>query len=215
VSADGLTATFTSPPAVQAITWMLSTLDRYGGHAQVTAFANALNPGPNLNAFMVGKVAMQIDGDWQIANMAKYAPHINYGVAPLPLPANGHVTNFASGYAFALPRGSKHADTAWQFVDWFESRPVLLPFCIERFLIPTVRAVANDPDYLKVSPFMKTFVDTLPVARWLSLGPGLSEYNALAGKVTQSILSHQVSVAAGCASVNQQVQAIFDKERKP
>ncbi|HEY8742396.1 MAG TPA: ABC transporter substrate-binding protein [Chloroflexota bacterium] len=214
VSADGLTATFTSPAAEQAITWMLTTVQRYGGYQAITAFAKALNAGPNLDPFMVGKLAMQINGDWQIANLQKYAPNINFGVAPLPLPPNGHVTNFASGYAFGLPTGIKHADTAWQFVQWFESPSVLLPFCVDRFLVPTLQAVANDPAYLQVSPAMKTFVATLPVARWVSLGPGLSEYRPLVGKVAQSILSNQVSVAAGCANANQQVQAIFDTARK-
>lgn len=213
MSADGLTATFSSPAAEQAITWMHSTVDRYGGYSAITAFAKANNR-PNMDSFMLRKLAMQINGDWQTANLNKYAPNINYGVAPLPLPPNGHVTNFASGYAFGLPKGSKHADTAWQFVQWFEGRDVLLPFCIDRFLVPTIQAVANDPEYLKVSPYMKTFVATLPVARWVSLGPGTTEYLPIGGKVAQSILSGQVTVAAGCANADQQVQAIFDKERR-
>ena len=44
--------------------------------------------------------------------------------------------------------------------------------------------------------------------------PAMQRIFRLVGKVAQSILSNQVSVSAGCASLNQQVQAIFDTARK-
>jgi multiple sugar transport system substrate-binding protein len=193
---------------------MLMMIDRYGGYEKVSAFASSFTPGQNQDAFTIGKVAMQVDGDWKIQNLKKYSPDVKYGVSPLPLPPNGHVTNYAGGFSLTLPKGTKQPDAGWQFISWFDSKETLLPFCVDDFVIPTVKAIANDPEYLKVDPKMKVFVDTLPGAKWVPVGPGLAELLDITSKALDSILHHQQTVDQACADADQKIQAVFDKERK-
>jgi multiple sugar transport system substrate-binding protein len=213
-SSDGLKSTYSSKESKDAVSWMLMMIDRYGGYEKVSAFASSFTPGQNQDAFTIGKVAMQVDGDWKIPNLKKYSPDVKYGVSPLPLPPSGHVTNYAGGFSLTLPKGTKQPDAGWQFISWFDSKEALLPFCVDQFVIPTVKAVANDPEYLKVDPKMKVFVDTLPGAKWVPVGPGLAEILDITSKALDSMLHHQQTVDQACADADTKVQAIFDKERK-
>lgn len=74
------------------------------------------------NPFYSGKVAMITEGEWQCTFIAKYAPDLDWGVAPIPQPAGVEPRCCApDSVVDAVPTGSRHPDEAWEFLKWFYS----------------------------------------------------------------------------------------------
>jgi len=80
------------------------------------AYQSASNP------FYTGKVAMIREGEWQVEFIRKYAPDLDWGVAPMPraegVPPMAYSPNTV---ADAVPRGTRHLEAAKAFLRWFYS----------------------------------------------------------------------------------------------
>lgn len=71
----------TDQPIVDAFTWVQNYCKNLGAD-KVNAFGNpSMQPGfdPAQHPFHLGQLGFQITGDWEIAQMAQYAPKVNYG----------------------------------------------------------------------------------------------------------------------------------------
>lgn len=77
------------------------------------------------NPFYTGKVAMITEGEWQVTFTQKYAPELDWGVAPIPQPEGVEPLSFGpSCIADAIPAGAPHREEALKFLRWFyRSRP--------------------------------------------------------------------------------------------
>jgi len=82
---------------------------------KVTNFTSGFADEGN-NPFFLGKLAMSIEGCWNVAFTKEYAPDLNYGIAPVPAsdPAyyksNGVGTN-----PIIIPNNVDNAEAAWAF----------------------------------------------------------------------------------------------------
>jgi multiple sugar transport system permease protein len=85
MSADGKTCTLNDPKIVRALEWMKRQYDRQGGAKNVYAFQSSFQGG-QLDPFIIGKIAMKIDGVWRLNELAHYGKDLDWGVAPPPIP---------------------------------------------------------------------------------------------------------------------------------
>ena len=72
------------------------------------------------NPFYTGRVAMMTEGEWQVAYIPKYAPSLDWGVAPIPQPAG--VTPLAYDPTIVgdvIPATARHPEAAKKFLHWF------------------------------------------------------------------------------------------------
>ncbi|HZS87570.1 MAG TPA: extracellular solute-binding protein [Chloroflexota bacterium] len=109
----------TNPRNVQALTWLAnywktydpSKLDRFEA-----GFGTYL--GPN-DPFARGKIAMLVDGDWWPFYLPK-GFHLGGGYIPYPdgHPELAHRSGVFGDVMF-IPKGSKHPDLAWKFINWY------------------------------------------------------------------------------------------------
>lgn len=80
------------------------------------AYMSASNP------FYSGKIAMIAEGEWQATFIPKYAPDLDWGVAPLPMPEGQEPMAYGgAAVTDCIPRGCKNPDAAWAFFEWFYS----------------------------------------------------------------------------------------------
>ncbi len=125
MSEDGRTCTLNDPPIVEGLQYMVDVYDSLGGYDKVTAFQAGFQGG-ELDPFIQGKVAMKIDGSWQVPFLAAYGRNVDFGVAPPPMPerelARGrpHVT-WNGGWAYAIPSTAQHKEAAWEFIRFMTS----------------------------------------------------------------------------------------------
>jgi multiple sugar transport system substrate-binding protein len=68
--------------------------------------------------FKSGKIGIQGAGGFFISDLKRDVPNLDFGVTFLPGIKDGQVSAFVGGDVVAVPKGSKHATTALQFIKW-------------------------------------------------------------------------------------------------
>ena len=133
MSPAGGRCTMDNPCTVQSLEYMTSIYDALKGAERLDAYTRGFQAlPPEMDPFLTGRVAMKIDGNWVLENIARYEPDMDFGVAPAPVPAERlagkgrfrgkppYIT-WAGGFSWAIPRGAKHTEEAWKFIRWMNS----------------------------------------------------------------------------------------------
>lgn len=132
MSPDLKTCTLASPEVEQSLKFMQQGYDVIGGYEKAQNFQSGFQSDQN-DPFILGKIAMKIDGDWIDDNIARYGPSLDFGVAPAPVPDDRyyHRGRFANekdtfitwfgGFCYAIPRGAKNVKDAWTFIKFATS----------------------------------------------------------------------------------------------
>lgn len=86
----------------------------YNGFSSGGAYFSATNP------FYTGKVAMIHEGEWQCTFIPKYAPNLEWGVAPIPQPEGAPPLCYSGSCVLdGVPVGSKNMEEALTFLAWY------------------------------------------------------------------------------------------------
>ncbi len=119
------------------------------------------------NPFYSGKVAMMAEGEWQVTFIPKYAPELDWGVAPLPTPDGAEpMAYMGSCVVDCIPRGCRNPDAAWAYIEWFYTpRPnggtsPASDYCYAIHNIPPRPAEAHQDRFIN-DPKFRVFVDVL------------------------------------------------------
>jgi multiple sugar transport system permease protein/multiple sugar transport system substrate-binding protein len=131
MSADGRTCTLLNPESKEALQWLANFYKRMSGAENVLQFASSFQP-RELDPFITGKMAMKIDTNNAIRNLARFGKDLDFGVAPAPVPAERfrgegrfkgqpRFITWSGGFSFAIPLGSRHVEEAWLFIKWMNS----------------------------------------------------------------------------------------------
>ena len=132
ISPDGRTCTLASPEAIEALEFMVKGYKQLGGFENAQKFQSSFK-GNEQDPFYTEQVAMKIDGDWIMPNFLRYAPNLDFGVAPPPVPDDryyqrGRFKNekdqfvtWVGGFSWAIPRGARNTEGAWQLIKWLQS----------------------------------------------------------------------------------------------
>lgn len=127
LSPDGRTCTINSPEVKQALEFMIAGYDILGGAKNSDKFQASFKAGED-DPFLSGRVAMVINGDWVLSGYFTYAPRMDFGTAPPPVPDDrffkrGRFADekdtfitWAGGFAYAIPRDAKNLEAAWKWI---------------------------------------------------------------------------------------------------
>ncbi len=156
-SEDGKTCLLNSPEGVKA-------LEYYAGLCQDALLATQANLD---DAFLQGKVAAIISGDWLLKKLKKAPPKFGYTTGLMPSP-DGQLPNrisFAGGEFLAVSAKSKKKELAWSFVQFLVRPDNQVYFC-RNALIPTPASVTAQTDTFFLSDAnYKTFIEQLQLAQ--------------------------------------------------
>jgi ABC-type glycerol-3-phosphate transport system substrate-binding protein len=117
------------PPNVEALLWAKRYAEAYGREKLLQFRAGFGSFDSPQNAFIDGRVTMEIQGVWFSNFIRRHRPHMEFGVAPAPSAPGvpGPVSQMDSD-VIVIPRGCKHVEAAWRFVD-FTQREGLAILC--------------------------------------------------------------------------------------
>ena len=87
-----------------------------------------------------------------------------FSVAPLPHGPGGHSVATVGGWQLAVNKYSKHQDAAIEFVRYMTSKAVEKFDTITNSNVPTIPALANDPEVAKAAPYLKPATANVPRA---------------------------------------------------
>jgi multiple sugar transport system substrate-binding protein len=109
-----------------------------------------------------------LDGQWRVELLARYAPDLEYRVAPLPPPAGGRPRAGTGGGNFMIiPRGARQVGGAWEFIKFWsglEQPERAAEFYLWGGWLPLSPAVARAPvyqAYLRQYPQFRTFLEIM------------------------------------------------------
>lgn len=162
---DATQVTINSPPVVDALNWerqFFTDLDT----EKLADFIATFGPyGSADQEFLAGKVAMMVDGEWFLGAdyMQRYAPEMNFGVAPFPYPADHPErknTNMVGGSVLVIPSGVKNQVLAGELLAWMVRPDNLTEFACQSFSLPTSIQAAEDACFHQ-DPQFGVFMDLM------------------------------------------------------
>ncbi|MEV7211118.1 MULTISPECIES: extracellular solute-binding protein [Streptomyces] len=184
VDAEAKKITVNSAKGQKAAETWLSLFNGKGLHkADVTADSYAHRQ----DAFVNGKVAMTIEGPWEITNFYKgtaFKDKNNLGVATVPAGSTGKAAAPTGGHNLSVYAGSDkaHQDAALKFVKWMTSAKTQEQIALKNSTLPTrsdayTEKVTADPG---LAGFQKVLSAAQP-------RPELPEYSSLWGPLDQEL----------------------------
>jgi multiple sugar transport system substrate-binding protein len=170
--------TLNTPENLRALTFLVEQR-RALGIERAIRFDSAQNAGFGLEwPFVTGSVSITVDGQWRVEQLAKYAPNLEYVVAPVPPPKGGKaLAGFANGNFMIVPRAARNTAGAWAFIRFWsglESPRAAAELYTWGGWLPGVRGVAAAPafvDYLHHYPQFQSFIELLPSENQQTLPP--------------------------------------------
>lgn len=248
ISEDGRTCTLFSPESEEALQFMVDGYDLVGGYENAMKFQSSFRGG-EFDPFLTGQVVMKVDGDWILPNFLRFAPGMDFGVAPPPVPDDrfykrGRFANeedtfvtWAGGFSYAIPRGARNLEGAWQLVKWLSSAEArVLEFQAQaewerrrgREFVPRILAntEANErafellrPRDPNVAAALRLHIDVSEVARIRPVtfvGQVLwNEHVRAVDQASLKVLTPKAALLEGQARVQKELDAEFEKEKFP
>jgi len=157
--------TANDPKIVESFAWQRSYCDKYGMKAMEAFSAAYETQAESLNPFVSGKVAMIVTGDWFIAFMKQFGPDVDYGIVPIPRPAEyKEPISWSGGWSMVIPIGAKNPEGAAEFIKWYCGPEANEIYARGTYHLP-VSKEAFEVTSLKEEPRYKVFLDLLPYSR--------------------------------------------------
>ena len=117
--------TLDDPENVAALRFMADAYDDDGGYESVNKFADGFQ-GDVHDPFITGLVAMKIDGDWGLLDIAKWSRDMDFDLVPAPMPtarakAGADPVTWAGGFSMVIPSTAKEKDGAFKLMQFLLS----------------------------------------------------------------------------------------------
>ncbi|MYH86937.1 MAG: extracellular solute-binding protein [Gammaproteobacteria bacterium] len=132
--------TLDSPGSAQALEWFLDLERVHGVAASSTGIENMSTQ------FQLSRAAMVLDGSW---NWNAYlAAGLDLGVAVMPIMSETglRMGPMFSVFGWSVSKQSANKVEAVKLAQWLSSYNVQKEFALETYLIPSLRALADDPE---------------------------------------------------------------------
>lgn len=161
---------------------------------------------------------------WKIVDAKKYAPNMNFGVAPLPYPEGGKPNaTYVWGNYNIIPTNSKHPKEAWEFVKWMSGYGNEEWFGKQFAKIggwntvsPKVTAVKEFQDFMKEVPARKQLMELMSSenAQIFPTMPDQAYYGDRIDVAEQSVMSGQATAKQALEKVQQEIEKEIKRNKK-
>jgi ABC-type sugar transport system permease subunit/ABC-type glycerol-3-phosphate transport system substrate-binding protein len=194
MSPDGRTCTLDNPRTVESLDYMKEMYDLLGGYDKVSIFQSGFQSNEQ-DPFFTGKIGMVINGSWSLNSIARYAPDLDFAVAPAPVPeerlkgegifkGQHPFITWTGGFSLAIPAGARNPREAWRFTKWITGEEASLigaraqkkfneekgrPFVFSFSASPRINARLLElfpPENPRLFTAQKAFIDLLPTAKF-------------------------------------------------
>jgi len=167
--------------------------------------------------FYAGKVAMMVDGEWQVGPnfIQKFKPELNYGVVAFPPPADmpdNANTVVVQGSVASVPKDVADPDAAADLLAWTLAPENMTAALKLLYNLPVTKTAASDP-FFQEDPNFKVFVDLLfsPNAKgWQSTAIS-TELEDQLGLIEEQVLHTNAEPAPLLSEAAKELQAKLDE----
>ena len=193
-------AAFDSPAGIKALTLYKTMIDEGLTEPAPTNYTRE----DVQNLFKQGRVGMMITAPFLIGQIAKEAPTLQYGIAPVP---KGTTTStYAVTDSVIMFKNSKVKQSAWKFLDYLFTKEPRVQFNKNEGFLPTTKAAAADP-YFADDKRLQVFISLLPTAHFAPTITGWEDVAKAVSDAVQSVYlgkaSPQAALKRAAARANQ------------
>jgi multiple sugar transport system substrate-binding protein len=114
--------------------------------------------------FIVGKIAMMVNGPWQMPTIESSAPDLNYGVVPLPKPEGGESISCLGGENLGVIN-NENAEASVKFLMYIAQPEVMKQYSLDYGAFPPRADVAADEAFTgnpKNQVFLNALTNAVP-----------------------------------------------------
>ncbi|MFI7338191.1 ABC transporter substrate-binding protein [Streptomyces sp. NPDC050085] len=160
---DGKSRLAKDPASYQFFDTTKKLMDAQGGYDRLERFRTSFGDEmSNQNAFLGGKLAMHLDGEWRGLMLNESKAKFDWGVAPLPVPDDKPETygrGYLTGTVVGIAHSSRHQNAAWELVKYLTAdTDQVVRFANAIHNIPSTNAALKSPK-LDADPKFRTFLD--------------------------------------------------------
>ncbi|MBW7882571.1 MAG: extracellular solute-binding protein [Caldilineaceae bacterium] len=215
---DDRTASLDSPELQQVLQWQKDIVDAVGGIDVAAEFNAGWPTTAGFSPFGAGKLAMMVNGDWNIGDFARYYPDLNFGMAPWEIRNSpGEYTGFAGGFSLAIPAGAASLDETYRLLDFLASYDSQLSASIRYQFIPARKDAALSEELLASSsnPAQRKMAnESMEYAHFRPVTPVAGEihsYWVRPGTARDWVLYGEKDVATACKDMQEAIQKALDE----
>ena len=182
--------TANNPKNIESWQWAQDFVKNLGG-GNVQIFQEGFGNIQGINnPFYTEKIALEINGVWEGNFIPRFAPHIKWGVAPMPS-KNGTPITTVDCDCILIPRGSKHPKEAFEFIKWLMQPENLEELCIlQGKFSPLLYSDRKDFIEKHPHPYIKIFIDLAKSdgARFFPQSPLYERYRRELTRAFESVI---------------------------
>jgi multiple sugar transport system substrate-binding protein len=153
--------------------------------------------------FAAGKVAMMVNGTWQIPFLKKEAK-VNWDVVELP--ANKQGGTILGGENWAITAASKHKDIAFDIIKFANEPDRLKEFLKTNGRLPSRKDLLTDP-FWQDDKQMKVFADSMKVAKARAYGPNYPKISEAIQVMLQEVITGAKAPDAAVKDADAKIKA--------
>lgn len=200
---DDLNPTWDTPQNLETLKWMISIQEKYGKRA-LTAF-NTESGALGYSPFIAGKIAMIIETDTKVADIAHYNPDLDYGVAPIPYPKEP--TSWSAGWDLEIidNKSKEKADAAWELMKYLTSEEVQKLIHKELGAMVSNRLVATDPEFM-ADPVWALIVEQMEHSKFIEYVEASPAWHTVLHQAIEPALTGDVEPEAALKQAQQLIE---------
>ncbi len=156
----------------------------------------------NAAQFAAGKIAMMVNGTWQIPFLQKEAK-VNWDIVELPADVQGGTV--LGGENWAITSSSKHKDIAFDIIAFANEKDRAVEFLKTNGRLPSRTDYIQDP-FWQEDPQMKIFADSMEVAKARAYGPNYPKISEAIQIMIQEVIGGAKAPAEAVKDADAKIQ---------
>lgn len=208
--------TFNSPETAAAYQWQADIYKKYGVD-KLNKFKSGFGKDAQ-SPFFTGQLAMQFNGEWMIGNCQKYAPDMEYGIAPIPYPKDRPDLKgslFISSNVWDINPNTKNKDESWKFLSYLTGKESMKYWATgtmnSGLLVARISALNSLPDTAPQQLKDVARMIQSPNVRSFPMLPYINEYLTAINDEMTLVLNQKQSVQDAMKKVVEKIQPLADK----
>ncbi|GGU56222.1 ABC transporter substrate-binding protein [Streptomyces albospinus] len=166
------------PATKDFFTTQRELIDAQGGYGPTERFRTTFGDEmSSQNAFLTGKLAMHMDGEWRGLLLRKAPAPFAWGTAPMPVPddrADTYGRGCLTGTVAGIAHSSRHQNAAWELVKFLTvDTDQVVAFANALHNVPSTNAALTSPK-LDADPTFRTFLGIAAHPHSTALPPSIN-----------------------------------------
>ncbi|WP_042352429.1 ABC transporter substrate-binding protein [Bacillus massiliigorillae] len=158
--------------------------------------------------FAQGKIAMMVNGPWNISRIEKENPNLKFAITQIP--KDKEFASVLGGENIALIKGG-NVDPAWDFVKWLFEPERYEEFTADTGVFPARKDVLEGSDFWKNDKYLKGFVPIMDVADPRGPSPDWPKVSEAIQIAIQEALTETKSPEEAMKGAAKKVESLMNK----